>query len=103
MLANKDLKMNIALKLEDKYRKYLEYTRIELRDDYDSAVDQYEEALREEFVNLSPNDRTELFCSLLKNTREELEDCFAENHTGRAIELMLLEQLLIQVVGTNEK
>ena len=79
-----------------KYRKFLKYSS---DSDYDESVEEYEAALRREFDDLSPNQRAALFKQILRDTQNELEDCFVENHTLRALELMILEQLLKQVVG----
>lgn len=84
--------------IENKYRKFLEYSR-DNGSDYDDSVEEYEAALRREFDNLTPSQRTALFRQILRDTQNELEDCFVENHTLRALELMILEQLLKQVVG----
>lgn len=84
-------------RLSQKYHKFLQYEREE-GNEYDESVDKYEESLRRDFGELTPEQRTDLFEQALENVRSELDDCLVENHTLRALELMILEQLLKQVI-----
>lgn len=85
-------------RLHAKYRNFLVNIRDTEPNSYDSSVEEYEQALRQEFVNLTPTQRVMLFKHVLAETKNELEDCFVENDTMRALELMIVEQLLSQVV-----
>lgn len=85
-------------RLEAKYRKFLENIRDTEPDSYDSSIEEYEQALRQEFDNLTPTQRVMLFEHVLAGIKAELEDCFVENDTMHALELMIVEQLLSQVV-----
>lgn len=82
--------------LVQKYHKFLKYERDE-GGDYDETIEKYEECLRRDFGELTPEQRTALFEQVLEGVLDELSDCIVENHTLRALELMILEQLLKQV------
>lgn len=107
--------MSILEKLDDKYQRYDEWKREEFRKadgaevrkeypcwTYDEELyEAFEEDMKTELCNLTPEDRMEIFASYLAYMENELEDHLVEKYAGASVELMLVAQLLRQVVDTN--
>lgn len=96
-------KKNILDDLDSKYWKYIRRLEEGGEFDYEDAAQQYEEELRKDFDNLSPDNRIEIFSTILKTSKHELEDCLVENHTADALKLMMIIQLLEQIVKVNKE
>lgn len=96
--------MNIYEKLDEKYGQFrkdhedMVWGRYEGdQDEYDLHED-YEETMKKVLVELTPEEKTEMFQTIVEGLKHELEDMWAEMYPGETVKILLMLQVFNQLV-----
>ena len=64
----------------------------------DDLSDDYEETMKRVLVELTPEEKTEMFQYIVERLQNELEDMWAEMYPGEIIKILLMLQVFNQLV-----